>query len=104
MEAYKKFVEQNIKISWQDRKQRAFLHKSHFKVWVVLFLLQGKAGDMGIYDNSDAAGLPLFTFVDENIFKKETFLGKCTMLEKYFWGVVHRTVLEHKPQNHQHLV
>lgn len=30
---------------------------------------------MGVSD-SDAAGFPLFTFVDENIFKKETFLGK----------------------------
>lgn len=27
-------------------------------------------------DNSDGAGYPLFTYVDENIFKKETFLGK----------------------------
>ncbi len=27
-------------------------------------------------DNNDGAGYPLFTFVDENIFKKETFLGK----------------------------
>lgn len=29
-------------------------------------------------DNNDGAGSPLFTFVDENIFKKETFLGECT--------------------------
>lgn len=33
---------------------------------------------MNINDNNDGAGYPLFTFVDENIFKKETFLGKCT--------------------------
>lgn len=41
------------------------------------FVLQGKAGNsMGIEDNNDGAGYPLFTFVDENIFKKETFLSK----------------------------
>lgn len=52
-------------------------------VTVVLSLLQGKAGNsMGINDNNDGAGYPLFTFVDENIFKKETFLGKCTTIEK----------------------
>lgn len=41
--------------------------------------MQGKAGDsmMAINDNNDGAGYPLFTFVDESIFKKETFLGKC---------------------------
>lgn len=47
---------------------------------MVLFLLQGKAGDgvaINNDDNNDGAGSPLFTFVDENIFKKETFLGKC---------------------------
>lgn len=33
-------------------------------------------------DNNDGAGFPLFTFVDENIFKKETFLGK--RAEKHF--------------------
>lgn len=33
-------------------------------------------------DNNDGAGSPLFTFVDENIFKKETFLGKCTRATK----------------------
>lgn len=44
-----------------------------------LCLLQGKAGDsMHINDDNDGAGSPLFTFVDENIFKKETFLGKCS--------------------------
>lgn len=32
---------------------------------------------MAMNDNNDGAGYPLFTFVDENIFKKETFLGKC---------------------------
>lgn len=31
----------------------------------------------GLYeDDNDGAGYPLFTFVDENTFKKETFLGK----------------------------
>lgn len=47
--------------------------------------LQGKAGDsMAINndDNNDGAGSPLFTFVNENIFKKETFLGECTAVTK----------------------
>lgn len=44
---------------------------------MILFLLQGKAGDSMLNDDNDGAGYPLFTFVDENIFKKETFLGKC---------------------------
>lgn len=34
-------------------------------------------------DNNDGAGYPLFTFVDENIFKKETFLGKCVRVEEF---------------------
>lgn len=44
------------------------------------FVLQGKAGDSMTNndDNNDGAGSPLFTFVDENIFKKETFLGEST--------------------------
>lgn len=33
---------------------------------------------MGDNESNDRAGLPLFTFVDENIFKKETFLGQCS--------------------------
>lgn len=37
---------------------------------------------MAINDNNDGAGYPLFTFVDENIFKKETFLGKCVKIEE----------------------
>lgn len=42
--------------------------------------LQGKADSAAVAndDNNDGAGSPLFTFVDENIFKKETFLGECT--------------------------
>lgn len=61
------------------------------KVWELLFVLQGKAGDMANNDdNNDGAGSPLFTFVDENIFKKETFLGECTksfglILGKFSW-------------------
>lgn len=51
-------------------------------VSLVLLLPQGKAGDGAAAnnddDNNDGAGSPLFTFVDENIFKKETFLGECT--------------------------
>ena len=33
-------------------------------------------------DDNDGAGYPLFTFVDENIFKKETFLGTSTGRDK----------------------
>lgn len=40
---------------------------------------------MGINDNNDGAGYPLFTFVDENLFKKETFLGKCMKSELSFF-------------------
>lgn len=42
--------------------------------------LQGKAEGAAVAndDDNDGAGSPLFTFVDENIFKKETFLGECT--------------------------
>lgn len=48
-------------------------------------MLQGKAGDsMGAIDNSNAAGFPLFMFVDENIFKKETFLGKRSRWREIF--------------------
>lgn len=55
---------------------------SNFKMWMFLFLPQGKAAhSMPLEDLNDGAGSPLFTFVDENIFKKETFLGKC-MREK----------------------
>lgn len=35
---------------------------------------------MAVNDNSDGAEYPLFTFVDENIFKKETFLGECFII------------------------
>ncbi|KAG7220049.1 hypothetical protein INR49_018439 [Caranx melampygus] len=46
--------------------------------------LQGKAGDtMSVNDNNDGAGYPLFTFVDENIFKKETFLAFISLLDNY---------------------
>ncbi|PWA23096.1 hypothetical protein CCH79_00002439, partial [Gambusia affinis] len=46
--------------------------------------LQGKAGDsMGDNESNDRAGLPLFTYVDENIFKKETFLAFISLLDNY---------------------
>ncbi|XP_072230874.1 uridylate-specific endoribonuclease B [Leuresthes tenuis] len=46
--------------------------------------LQGKAGDsMGIDDSTERAGSPLFVFVDENIFKKETFLAFISLLDNY---------------------
>ncbi len=49
----------------------------YLKFLKLCFVSQGKAGDLaGFVEDSDRAGMPLFTFVDENIFKKETFLGK----------------------------
>lgn len=40
-------------------------------------LLQSKAANLSnLNDGQEAAGSPLFTYVDESIFKKETFLGK----------------------------
>eukprot|EP00064_Thunnus_orientalis_P017055 superscaffoldBa00003522_g17130 len=44
---------------------------------------KGKAGDSMANDNNDGAGYPLFTFVDENIFKKETFLAFISLLDNY---------------------
>lgn len=40
--------------------------------------MQGKARTVNadMNDDSDGAGYPLFSFVDESIFKKESFLGK----------------------------
>lgn len=52
--------------------------------FTAFLLLQGKAGDGAAAnndDNNDGAGSPLFTFVDESIFKKETFLGECAKEE-----------------------
>ncbi|KAJ0062003.1 hypothetical protein NL108_014778, partial [Boleophthalmus pectinirostris] len=44
----------------------------------------GKVGDtMGSDDKNDAAGFPLFTYVDESIFKKETFLAFISLLDNY---------------------
>ncbi|KAM9781737.1 uridylate-specific endoribonuclease B isoform X2 [Syngnathus typhle] len=48
--------------------------------------LQGKAGDnMAINDDddNDGAGYPLFKFVDENVFQKETFLAFISLLDNY---------------------
>jgi len=51
--------------------------KCFWKFLKLCFISQGKAGDLASIDDcNDGAGLPLFTFVDENIFKKETFLGR----------------------------
>lgn len=42
-----------------------------------LCLLQNKVAHLSdLNDGKEAAGSPLFTYVDETIFKKETFLGK----------------------------
>uniref|UniRef100_A0A4W5NHQ0 Uridylate-specific endoribonuclease n=1 Tax=Hucho hucho TaxID=62062 RepID=A0A4W5NHQ0_9TELE len=45
--------------------------------------LQGKAGTVNadMNDASDGAGYPLFPFVDESIFKKESFLAFISLLD-----------------------
>lgn len=44
---------------------------------MTLCLLQNKAAHLSdLNDGNQAAGSPLFTYVDETIFKNETFLGK----------------------------
>lgn len=52
---------------------------------------------MGVSD-SDAAGFPLFTFVDENIFKKETFLGE----RPNVWETV-RSLMSSRRFLHEHV-
>ncbi|XP_047234825.1 uridylate-specific endoribonuclease B [Girardinichthys multiradiatus] len=68
--------------------------------------LQGKAGDnMGSNDNNERAGLPLFTFVNENIFKKETFLAFISLLDNYEsdTGVPEIVTPEEVAENHRFL-
>ncbi|XP_045573613.1 uridylate-specific endoribonuclease B [Salmo salar] len=47
--------------------------------------LQGKARTVNadMNDDSDGAGYPLFSFVDESIFKKESFLAFISLLDNY---------------------
>lgn len=71
----------DYRISLQVCKMAGGRCGDSFEAYWFSSLLQGKAGDSAAVnndDNNDGAGSPLFTFVDENIFKKETFLGECT--------------------------
>ncbi|KAM6970538.1 uridylate-specific endoribonuclease B [Aplochiton taeniatus] len=47
--------------------------------------LQGKAGGLmaEMEDDNDGAGSPLFTFVDESVFKKESFQAFISLLDNY---------------------
>ena len=55
------------------------MNEDTYKVLILWVWPQGKAGELSVpSDDNDGAGYPLFTFVDESIFKKETFLGKPT--------------------------
>ncbi|KAM9788663.1 uridylate-specific endoribonuclease B [Neosynchiropus ocellatus] len=68
--------------------------------------LQGKAGqNMAVHDDNDAAGYPLFTFVDENIFKKETFLAFISLLDNYEsdTGEPEIVTAEEEAENHKFL-
>ncbi|KAG7484633.1 hypothetical protein MATL_G00052140 [Megalops atlanticus] len=68
--------------------------------------LQGKAGDtMLTYDGSDGAASPLFIFVDENIFKKETFLAFISLLDNYESDTGEPEVVtpEEEAENHKFL-
>ncbi|KAK0152936.1 Poly(U)-specific endoribonuclease-B [Merluccius polli] len=67
--------------------------------------LQGKAGEMAMNDDNDGAGFPLFTFVDENIFKKETFLAFISLLDNYVSDTGEPEIVtpEEEAENHKFL-
>ncbi|CAL8400383.1 unnamed protein product [Boreogadus saida] len=68
--------------------------------------LQGKAGEMAVLnDDNDGAGYPLFTFVDENIFKKETFLAFISLLDNYVSATGEPEIVtpEEEAENHKFL-
>ncbi|KAF7697420.1 uridylate-specific endoribonuclease B isoform X2 [Silurus meridionalis] len=56
-------------------------------------------------DEKDAAGAPLFTFVDETIFKKDTFLAFISLLDNYEsdTGVPEVVTPEEEAENHRFL-
>ncbi|XP_053346821.1 uridylate-specific endoribonuclease B [Clarias gariepinus] len=68
--------------------------------------LQSKATTLSnLSDEDDAAGSPLFTFVDENIFKKETFSAFISLLDNYEsdTGVPEVVTPEEEAENHRFL-
>ncbi|MGH0169680.1 UNVERIFIED_CONTAM: hypothetical protein FKN15_062656 [Acipenser sinensis] len=68
--------------------------------------LQGKAGlTQSCNDGNDGAALPLFTFVNENIFKKETFSAFISLLDNYESdaGEPEVVTLEEEAENHKFL-
>ncbi|KAK6475760.1 poly(U)-specific endoribonuclease-B-like [Huso huso] len=68
--------------------------------------LQGKAGlTQSCNDGNDGAALPLFTFVNENIFKKETFSAFISLLDNYESDAGEPEVVtpEEEAENHKFL-
>ncbi|XP_058852575.1 uridylate-specific endoribonuclease B-like [Acipenser ruthenus] len=68
--------------------------------------LQGKAGlTQSCNDGKDGAALPLFTFVNENIFKKETFSAFISLLDNYESDAGEPEVVtpEEEAENHKFL-
>ncbi|XP_067084682.1 uridylate-specific endoribonuclease B [Osmerus mordax] len=71
--------------------------------------LQGKAGTMDVQsqyeDDNDGKGSPLFTFVDETIFKKDTYLAFISLLDNYesATGVPEVVTPEEEAENHRFL-
>ncbi|KAG7262691.1 hypothetical protein CRUP_026055 [Coryphaenoides rupestris] len=77
--------------------------------------LQGKAGKVAlnddnndnndISDDNDAAGFPLFTFVDESIFQKETFKAFISLLDNYVSDTGEPEIVtpEEEAENHKFL-
>ncbi|XP_053504711.1 uridylate-specific endoribonuclease B [Ictalurus furcatus] len=68
--------------------------------------LQSKAANLSnLNDGQEAAGSPLFTYVDESIFKKETFLAFISLLDNYEsdTGVPEVVTPEEEVENHRFL-
>ncbi|KAK1159272.1 poly(U)-specific endoribonuclease-B-like [Acipenser oxyrinchus oxyrinchus] len=68
--------------------------------------LQSKAGlTQSCNDGNDGAALPLFTFVNENIFKKETFSAFISLLDNYESDAGEPEVVtpEEEAENHKFL-
>uniref|UniRef100_A0A4W4F9R5 Uridylate-specific endoribonuclease n=1 Tax=Electrophorus electricus TaxID=8005 RepID=A0A4W4F9R5_ELEEL len=68
--------------------------------------LQGKAGNLSSMNVGDyAVGSPLFTYVDETIFKKETFLAFISLLDNYESNTGEPEVVtpEEEAENHKFL-
>ncbi|KAF4077719.1 hypothetical protein AMELA_G00211180 [Ameiurus melas] len=68
--------------------------------------LQSKAANLSnLNDGQEAAASPLFTYVDESIFKKETFLAFISLLDNYEsdTGVPEVVTPEEEVENHRFL-